>query len=426
MLKRRKIFYGWWVIIALFVVGMLGPLARNCIAAFFPFITSELEWSRSTIGLAQSLSMWAYALLVLLSGRMTDRLGSRKTILLGGLSCLGGWILLSTVSSLWQLYFYYGIIMAIAVSMTHFVPIQATARKWFIKRAGLATGITVAAHSVGVSVFIPLLTMMSSTIGWRNTSMICAFAFGITIMLVALLIIRDTPESIGLHPDNERLTLTSSNSREVFEESWAVKEAMKTPQLWLLFIVYGVVGIPWQGLLAHLVMWGVDMGSTMAAAGIFLTAMMLPSIISKIGGGWLGDRYRKQRIIAISYLFCLLVMLWGWHGIHTAQHLLIFAFLTGIGAGFPIGLYTPLLGDLFGRANVGSLFAILTLGHSLIGGSGPLLWGRLFEISGSYNLTCAVAVGCYAIAALAAYLVRPTTKTRQQDNFSLDLPIKRV
>jgi len=87
-------------------------------AAFFPFISSDMEWSRLTIGLAQSLSLWAYAFFVLLSGRMTDRLGSRKTIFLGGLLCLGGWILLSTVQSLWQLYLYYGLIMALAVSMT--------------------------------------------------------------------------------------------------------------------------------------------------------------------------------------------------------------------------------------------------------------------------------------------------------------------
>ena len=83
----------------------------------------------------------------------------------------------------------------------------------------------------------------------------------------------------------------------------------------------------------------------------------------------------------------------------------------GISAGLPIGLYTPLLGDLCGRANVGSLFGILTMGHSLIGGCGPLLWGKLFEISGSYNSVCVVSAGCYAIAVLAAYLVKPIART---------------
>ena len=67
------------------------------------------------------------------------------------------------------------------------------------------------------------------------------------------------------------------------------------------------------------------------------------------------------------------------------------------------------LGDLFGRASVGALFGVLTMGHSLIGGFGPLLWGRLFEISGSYNTTCLVSAGCYAIAILTAFFIRPTT-----------------
>jgi len=61
------------------------------------------------------------------------------------------------------------------------------------------------------------------------------------------------------------------------------------------------------------------------------------------------------------------------------------------------------------------------MGHALIGGCGPLLWGKVFEISGSYNLTCIVSVGCYAIAILAASLIKPTAAKAHQQADSLDL-----
>jgi MFS family permease len=410
MIRQRKIFYGWWVAVALFGVGMLSPMARYSMAAFFPFVSSELGWSRTIIGSAQSFTMWVYGAFSILSGWMIDTVGSRKTIFLGGLLCFCGWMLLSTVKSVWQLYLYYGLIMALAVSMSYYVPIQATIRKWFIKQAGLVAGIIAAALSVGTALFTPFLTEMSSFFGWRETSVIFAFALGLPIILLAFFIIRDTPESMGLYPDNEEILPASSEDIEVAEESWTAKEVVKMPQFWLFFIAFSISGIPLQGILSHLVMWGVDLGSTMAVAGIFVTAMSVPSIISKIWGGWLGDKYGKKRIIIISNLFCFLVMLWAWQGIRDARSLIAFAILMGIGYGLPIGLFTPYLGDLFGRAHVGFILGINSAGYGLIGGCGALIWGMIFDMTGNYNPTCLVSAVCYAVAGIAVFLIRPLVK----------------
>ena len=406
MVKQRKIFYGWWVVAALFVVGMFGPMARYSITAFFPFISTEFGWSYSEIGLAQSLSLWIYSLFVILSGWMIDRIGSRKTILVGGLFCLVGWLLLSTVRSLWQLYLYYGLVMAIAVSMTHFVPIQATQRKWFTKRAGLAGGILTCAFAVGTAIFSPLLTWMADSSGWRTASVTCALAFSIPIMLVAHFVIRDTPESMGLNPDGKSLELVSHDGQATIKHDWDVKDAVKTPQFWLLFTTYSAMGIALNGLMAHLVMWGVDLGSAVATSGIFITLLNAPSIVTRVGGGWLGDKCEKKKVMIVSAFLSVFIMLWGWQGIHSGNQLLIFALIAGMTYALPVGLFAPYLGDLFGRANVGSLFGILTMGWGLIGGFGPMLWGIIFDTTGSYNPACLMSAGCYAFALIALLLIR--------------------
>src|SRR3972149_3945872 len=139
--KNQPIFYGWWIVVGLFVIDAVAGLGRHNLAAFLPFIMSDLGWSRETISLAQSLAIWLYALFVLLSGALVDRIGSRKTFLIGGAAIVSGWVLFSTAQSPWQLYLYYGVLLSLAVGMTHYVPVMATARKWFIKRAGLVAGI---------------------------------------------------------------------------------------------------------------------------------------------------------------------------------------------------------------------------------------------------------------------------------------------
>ena len=405
MRKRRPVFYGWWIVLGLFAIGVLGSLGRYNTTAFLPFMISEPGWSRETIGLAQSLAIWLYALFVLLSGSLVDRIGARKTFLLGGAVTILGWVLFSSAQSPWQLYLYYGVVLALAVSMTHYVPVMATGRKWFRKRAGLVTGITGAAWAVGNAVFLPVMTGLADSRGWRDTSLILGICFGLTIILVAFFIVRDSPESLGLRPDGEASVPPSQDSASV-EVSWAVRRAIRTSPFILLFIAYSIYNIGLSGFAAHVVAWGTDLGSPEATAGVFSTAFAAPWALGCVVGGWLGDRYGKTRIMPLGLVLCTAAMLYGWLGVHSERGLLALAMAVGLGTGLQVSLYVPLLGDLFGRAHVGSLFGIITFGYGLIGGWGPLIWARLREASGHYNVASLIAAICYAIAVVALFLVR--------------------
>jgi len=392
--------------VGLFAIDIVASLGRYNMAAFLPFIMSELGWTRETISLAQSLAIWLYALFVVLSGVLVDRIGSRKTFLIGGAITVLGWVLFSTAQSPWQMYLYYGVLLSLAVGMTHYVPVMATTRKWFRKRAGVVAGITGSAWAVGNSIFLPVMTELADSHGWRYTSLTLGICFGAVIILCALFIIRDTPESVGLRPDGEE-SPPSPDSTASVEISWDIKRALKTSQFLLLFIAYSVYNIGLNGLVAHVVAWGTDLGSPEATAGIFFTAFAAPWILGCIAGGWLGDKYGKGRVMPIGLIIATAAMFYGWLGVHTQQGLMVFAIGVGLGTGLQVPLYVPLLGDLFGRARVGSLFGILTFGYGLIGGWGPLIWARLREATGYYNTAALVSVVCYAIAVVAILLVRP-------------------
>ena len=390
----------------LFAIDIVASLGRYNLAAFLPFIMDELGWARETISLAQSIAIWLYALFVVLSGILVDRIGSRKTFLIGGAVTILGWVLFSTTQAPWQLYLYYGVLLSLAVGMTHYVPVMATTRKWFIKRAGLVAGITGSAWAVGNSIFMPVMTGLADSQGWRYTSLVLGICFGAVIMLCALFIIRDTPESMGLRPDGEA-SPSPLNGTAPAEVSWDIKRALKTSQFLLLFITYSVYNIGLNGLAAHAVTWGTELGCPEATAGIFSTAFAAPWMVGCVAGGWLGDKYGKGRVMPIGLIIATAAMLYGWLGVHTQQGLIALSIGVGLGTGLQVPLYVPLLGDLFGRARVGSLFGILTFGYGLIGGWGPLIWARLREATGYYNAAALVSVVCYAIAVVAILLVRP-------------------
>ncbi len=393
------------------VVGSIGPIARYSISAFFPALSSELDWSRSLIGTAQSVSLWSYSFLSIITGMMIDRLGGRRTLLLGGALCLLGWLLLSTVDSVWQLFLYYGIVMGAAVSFTHLVCVQSIARKWFVKNAGLAGGIVGSAFALGTAVFSPFLTTFAADFGWRSVSFVAAFICGVPIILLAWFVIRDTPEAVGLHPDGKPPVISCETGPPA--PRWKLGGALRTRQFWCLFIAYSLIGIVFNGLLAHLVIWAVDLGSSVAAAGIFVTLFNGPSVAARIFGGVMGDRFGKRRAIITGVSLSLAVVLLGVFITGTPALLAAFAVAFGLAVGYANTLFAPYLGDLFGRENVGSLFGILTLGWGLIGGVGPLLWGEIFDRSGSYQFALLLSVVCYVAVLAAMLLVRPLPKRKE-------------
>jgi len=404
--KKQPIFYGWWIVAGLFAIDIVASLGRYNLAAFLPFMMDELGWARETISLAQSIAIWLYALVVLVAGVLVDRIGSRKTFLIGGAITILGWVLFSIVQAPWQLYLYYGVFLALAVGMTHYVPVMATTRKWFRRRAGVVAGITGSAWAVGNAVFLPVMTRMADSYGWRYTSWILGICVGAVIILCALFIIRDTPESMGLRPDGEEPPPSVGSTAPV-EVSWDIKRALKTSQFLLLFITYSVYNIGLNGVVAHVVTWGTDLGSPQATAGIFFTAFAAPWVVGSIAGGWLGDKYGKSNVMPIGLIIATAAMLYGGLGVHTQAGLTVLAVGVGLGTGLQVPLYVPLLGDLFGRARVGSLLGIITFGYGLIGGWGPLIWAKLREATGSYNDAALVSTICYAMAAVALLLVRP-------------------
>lgn len=414
---QNKIFYGWWVVFALFIVGMLGPMGRYTITAFGPYISEELGWSVTSIGLALTISLWVYAFASIPVGWLIDRIGSRRIVFIGGCLLLVGLWGFSSVSYLWQLYLTLGGIVGLGVSMTHFLTTQSTARKWFTKRAGLAGGILTAAFWIGSGTLSPLLTGLANASGWRTACMIYGLSASIIIILLAILLIRDTPESMGLFPDGESIPSKDERGNVLSNEiTWTVREALGTSSFWMIFLGYSLIGIPGQGLLGHLVLWGVELGSPKASAGLFLSAFTLTLALTSVLGGWLGDKLGKRQVLMIAYGLSALVSVACWRFVQTPESLMVLIAMFGLAYGIAAGpsLWAAHVGDVFGRGSVGKLFGVLTYGYGLIGGSGPLIWGRVHDITGTYNLACLLSSICLVLVVIFLYFAKPVTKASKK------------
>jgi len=101
----KKIFYGWWVVLACFIIGLyVSSVVFYGFTAFFEPLIREFGWSYTQISFAASLRGMEMGFLAFPIGFLTDRFGPRKIIFLGVVSVGCGLLLLSLTRSLAMFY----------------------------------------------------------------------------------------------------------------------------------------------------------------------------------------------------------------------------------------------------------------------------------------------------------------------------------
>ena len=141
---------------------------------FLPPMLDDLGWQRASLGGAFSLYTMVYMSLSLVSGRLTDTLGPRRVVGIGGLMLGLGIIATSQMTAQWHLYLFYGIIAAIGMS-TAYIPCNATVVRWFDRQRGLALGIVSCGASCGILVVPTLASFIIIQTDWRAGLLILGF-----------------------------------------------------------------------------------------------------------------------------------------------------------------------------------------------------------------------------------------------------------
>ena len=195
----KKIFYGWWIVLACFFIGLyVGGVVFYGFTAFFEPIREEFGWSYTQISFAASLRGLEMGFIAPLVGFLVDRFGSRKLILYGTITVGLGLISLSLTQSLAMFYGSFLLVAFGAGGCTVVVTMSAVAN-WFHKKVGIALGVM--ASGVGASgFFIPLIVWLIDVYGWRTTLII--LGLGLWVLGIPLsFVIRDRPEQYGYLPD---------------------------------------------------------------------------------------------------------------------------------------------------------------------------------------------------------------------------------
>jgi MFS family permease len=397
--QHGKIFYGWWVVLAA-GVGLalhLGPILVATFGIFFKPLSEEFGWSRAEVSLAFSLLTLVGSGAVLVVGRLVDRFGARKVILPSVvLFGLGVFSLSSLSPLLWHFYALY-LVLGVAASGTTPVAYSKVISHWFDKRRGIALALAVSGSSVGAFIMPPLTQVLITAMGWRQAYMVLGLlAIGGTLPVVGLLL-KESPQMMGLAPDGEPGADTSTAAQHGQGQGLSGTEAWHTVSFWLMLGAFFLTSISFHGCYIHLVPLLTDSGISPQNAALAISLAAAGSFVGRLGCGYLLDRVFAPYVAMGFFAGAALGMslLWGNVGNTFA---FAAAVLVGLMVGAELDLIAYMVSRYFGLRAFGEIYSYAFAAFVLGGVIGPLLMGMSFDSTGSYH----IALGTFVVTTLIA------------------------
>ena len=380
---KEKIFYGWWIVLACFLIGLyVSGVTFYGFTAFIEPLAQEFNWSYTQVSFAASLRGLEMGIFAPLIGFIVDRLGARKVILCGVITVGCGLILLSFTQSLIMFYGAFLLLAFGAGGCTSLVNISVVAN-WFSRNVGKALGLM--GSGFGASgLMVPVIVWLIEIFGWRHTLII----LGVGVWLVGIplsFVIRNKPEEYGYVPDGKMDSSPTSRAGISGEkESIRLWELLRQRSFLFLNLAEFVRMMAVSTVATHVMPYLASSGMSRPQAGFVAAAVPLVSIIGRVSFGWLGDVWAKRYVMALTFGLMGAGMLifsqiqWAWM-------LLLFLLVFPPSYGGATVLRGAVLREYFGRESFGKMMGIL-MGSSSVGGIiGPTLAGWVFDSFGTYQ-----------------------------------------
>ena len=400
---KEKYFYGYNIIAAGFIIQAICVGTAVAYGVFFKEFQDEFGWSRATISGASSLGHLVIGVAGILAGRLNDRIGPRILIVASGTLLGLGYLFMSFLQAPWQLYLLYGVIIGVGTSTTDIITLSTVAR-WFIKFRGMMSGIVKVGTGFGQLVIPLVAAALIAAYGWRNAYIIIGMVLLVVLVTVAQVLRRD-PQGMDLLPDNGNHEPKGSRAVST-DPGVALRDAIRTKQLWLMCMAWFAVLFCLLTVIVHIVPHAIDLGLPQATAAGVLSTIGGVSMLGRFGMGVVSDKIGGKRSLIISITLLLFGLIW----LQVARDpwkLFLFAAINGFAHG---GLYTILsliLAELFGTKSHGVLFGIVLFSGHVGGAIGPLTAGRIFDVTGSYQIVFFMLSGLAALGLVLVSLLRP-------------------
>ena len=405
-LARRGIHYGWVMVAVTFLVMVSTAAALGVLGAFLLPLQREFGWETGAISGALGLRLMLFGLLAPFAAALIARHGIRAMVGVALVLIVGGLLSSLAMTSLWQLWLFWGAITGIGTGLTAMVLGATVANRWFSSRRGLVLGLLTASTATGQLAFLPFAAWMAEHAGWR-VALLPPLGLCVLAGLLMWLFGRERPDQLGLQPYGLEGPPVAAPPAAPATGAIATAlsigaEAARTPVFWILFATFFICGLSTNGLIqTHFIPLCGDYGMGSVEAASVLAMMGVFDVVGTVLSGWLSDRYDNRALLCWYYGLRGLSLLFLPSSTFSIWGLSLFAVFYGLDWIATVPPTVKLAGQAFGRDKAPVVFGWVFTGHQIGAATAAFGAGLTRDALLTY-LPAFYAAGAACLAASAA------------------------
>ncbi|MDC2867413.1 L-lactate MFS transporter [Bacillus sp. BP-3] len=388
-----------WLVVLGTVIVQMGLGTIYTWSLFNQPLVSKYGWSLNAVAITFSITSFSLAFSTLFAGKLQEKLGLRKLIMIAGLALGIGLMLSSQASSLPMLYVLAGVVVGYADG-TAYITSLSNLIKWFPKRKGLIAGISVSAYGTGSLIFKYINAKFIDSVGVSQAFLYWGLIVAIMVVIGACLI----------HTAAEKDTVHETKSHD-----FTTREMLNTKQVYLLFIMLFtscMSGLYLIGMVKDIGVQLVGLSAATAANAVAMVAIF--NTIGRIILGPLSDKIGRLKIVSTTFVvIAMSVFVLSFVDLNYGIY---FACVASVAFCFGgnITIFPAIVGDFFGLKNHSKNYGIVYQGF----GFGALAGSFIGAILGGFKPTfMVIGVLCVVSFIIAISIRPPSQQEEKQENY---------
>ena len=421
----RRIHYGWVIVAIATTMLLVTSSVRFATAALVPYLSdpaSGFGWSYAAISFAFSLQWFVLAIMSPYVGWLGDRYGIRRLLLLGVFLFIAGMLLIGTMTSLWQFYIYFGLLLGIASAIFGILLVSGVTL-WFRRYLGVAMGAVWSFQGMGVVAHIFLIGAVFDQLGMKWVFWLPGIVGG-TLILLLVRFFYNEPAEIGLRPlgtpEHEPIQSLQSDDTAKIRARVFLQQAQRTGTFWNLISIHCWGCMGHQIINVLVVAIAVDRGLSLGAAAGVLAVQQGTGIFVRGAVPVIAERLGCKSVWVAGMslqAFPLLIILFA----QDTWAFYLFAILFGVGQSCEVPTFQIANRQYYGNVNQGSLYGWQNIGGGLGMGLAPVFAGILWDMTNTYAAPLIMSL-TFSLLGLVSALLLPSPRSRLIPDWEEVLP----
>ena len=388
-------YHGWRVVaVSMLVFGLSNGITAYSYGVLVLPMGSEFGAGRGELMLGLTASSLLSMLFAPALGGLMDK-GQARLLFSGAALLLGlELLLISFVNSVWAFVAVFALTTPVISTLLGPVGTNTVVARWFSRQRARALGILAMGTSIGGLLVPLLLQTLIDNLGWREACRWMALLVPVLLVPFALLVIRNRPEDMGLHPDGDSADEAGTGPTGAAAPMPVV---FRDIAFWRISLAVGVLMAAFTAALTNLVPFAVGHGVTGARAAALMSALALAGLSGKLLFSVFATRIDLKLALLVALLLVGLPLasltVWHSYAVMVAASLCL-----GLASGAFLPAWSAIVAKIYGPAVFGRVMGrmqTVTIPLVMIGTPAT---GYLFDLTGSYDAAFLIFTVAAAIA----------------------------